>query len=253
MANGTVQSVDKAIRLLNEMAMARRPLTLGELALRSAYPKSTVHGLLSSLRQGGLVHQSDQDGRYSLGVRLFELGSLVRESWNILSQVQPYMQNISIQTGESVDLAILDGNELLIIGHEDATNNLRVVTTVGARMPLHCTALGKALLAALTDTEAKRMIQKEALVSYTPHTLTDASKLINEIAAIRGGASAIENGEYRIGLRAVASPINTPEGTPRYALAVTGMFNGIETEPFKKAAALVQRTAEVLSKQYRNL
>lgn len=253
MANGTVQSVDKAICLLNEMAEARRPLSLGELALRCDYPKSTVHGLVSSLRKGGLVHQSDQDGKYSLGLRLFELGNLVRESWNILDQVRPYMQNIAIQTGESVDLAILDGREVLIIGHEDANNNLRVVTTVGARLPLFCTALGKALLAGLPDTEARRMIQGQTLVSYTPHTTTKASRLIAEIASIRDGGDSIENGEYRIGLRAVASLIHTPEGTPHYALGVTGMFYGIETEAFQKASLLVRRTAEILSEECRGL
>ena len=247
MANGTVQSVDKAIRLLNELGSAKQPLSRGELAHRTAYPKSTVHGLLASLRQGGFVMQSEQDGRYLLGVRLFELGSLVRESWSVLARVRPYMQNIALQTGESVDLAILDGKELLIIGHEDATNSVRVVTTVGARLPLHCTALGKALLSAMSDTEAKRLLQVQELVSYTPHTFTETMRIIGELANVRASGTAIENGEYRIGLRAVAAPIYAAEGTPHYALGVTGMFRGIDTDAFQKAAVLVRRTAATLS------
>ncbi len=241
-----VKSVAKAIRLIDYFAEARRPLSLQELAQFSGMPKSTVHGLLAPLRESGYISQG-ADGKYHLGIRLFELGSIVSASWNIVPLARPHLQNIAIQTGQSVQLSIIDKGEVLIVDYADTNSSLRVVTEVGDRLPVHSTAAGKAMLAYLPRVQLESMFKGE-LISFTPHTICTLEGMMAEIEKIRAEGVAVEDGEHRIGLRAAAAPLFNIYGEPRYALGVIGMFRRTSSEAFLAAKALVKEAAEQISK-----
>ena len=125
---GQVRSVCKAMDLLACLAQARGPLTLGELSRRTGIPKATVHGLLSAMRPSAVVEQSGEDGRYRLGVRLFEYGCVVSRGWNVLEAAAGPMRRVAEETGETVSIAALDREEVLVLDCADAHSDLRVVS-----------------------------------------------------------------------------------------------------------------------------
>lgn len=138
----TIHSVAKAIRLLDLLTAAGQPASLTELYQKTGWPKSTIHGLLSTMRESGLIEQTP-NGRYWLGIRLFEYGCAVSNSWDIGAIARPHMQNICTELGESVFLSVFDRAAVVTLAEEESRASLRVVSEVGARLPVHCTSQGK--------------------------------------------------------------------------------------------------------------
>ena len=130
-----VKSVEKAITLIETLAEANQSLPLQEISKRTGYAKSTVHRLLSTLRAHDIVEQSTQDGRYLLGIRLFELGCSISNNWDVAAIARPYMQNIANELNESICLSILSRGEALIMSFMESTSAFHVVSKVGSPAP----------------------------------------------------------------------------------------------------------------------
>ena len=182
--NGPVQSAAKALRLLGLLMEAHQPLTLAALSKQTGWPKSTIHGLLSTMRESAVVDQQS-DGRYCLGVRLFEYGSAVGASWSVSDQAKPHLQHLASVTGQSVFLSMLNRSEVITIEQVQSRAGLRVVSEVGTRLPLHCTSQGKVFLSAMADHEAKRVLSRRTLEPYTPKTLVTWEELFRVMQAAR--------------------------------------------------------------------
>ena len=242
-----VHSVVKALALLDCLARQRRPMALGELAAALELPKATAHGLLAALRQGGAVEQSGTDGKYRLGVRLFEYGCAVSASWDVVGRSREQMRHIALQTGSSVILSSLQGLEAMVLEMVEATGAFRVVSEKGSRVPLHCTSQGKLLLAYLPSGEQRRLLGALDFTAYTPHTIDRRENLEAELARVRQQGYAVEDGEYRVGLRSVSAPIFSVEGQVRWAIGIVGMFRRVSSEEFQQARELVCRAAERVS------
>lgn len=237
----------KAMDLLACLAQARGPLTLGELSRRTGIPKATVHGLLSAMRSSAVVEQSGEDGRYRLGVRLFEYGCVVSRGWNVLEAAAGPMRRVAEETGETVSIAALDREEVLVLDCADAHSDLRVVSEKGSRLPLHCTSQGKLLLAYLPEARRKSLLRRCDFAAYTPHSHPDAASLEAELPEIRVRGYAIENGEYRIGLRSVSAPVFDVNGQAAYAVCVVGMFRRVNSPELERAVRLLLEAAERIS------
>lgn len=166
--NGRVQSVCKAMDLLACLAQAKGPLTLSELSARTGIPKATAHGLLSSMRPSAVIEQSDADGRYRLGMRLFEYGCIVSRGWNVLEAAAEPLRHVAEETGETASISALDRGEVLVLDCADAHSDLRVVSEKGARLPVHCTSQGKLLLAYLPAARRKSILRECDFTTYTP-------------------------------------------------------------------------------------
>lgn len=248
-----VRSIAKACTLLDLLTEAKRPLSLGELTQSSGWAKSTVYGLLSSMRSCGLVEQDAQSGRYTLGVRLFEYGSAVSSTRNIITLAKEPMERLVKATGESASLSMLDRGEALVLAHAEADSGFHIVSETGAHLPAFCTAQGKALLSPLPDASVKRIFEAQ-FQQFTPHTVSSTDALLSELQSVREKGFAIENGEFKIGIRGVAAPIRDHSGTIRYSIGLIGMFRRIDSDEFRAAAAEVLKTAAVLSEAlgYRN-
>lgn len=248
-----VRSIAKACTLLDLLTEAKRPMSLGELTTASGWAKSTVHGLLSSMRSCGLVEQDAQSGRYTLGVRLFEYGSAVSSTRNIITLAKEPMERLVKATGESASLSMLDRGEALVLAHAEADSGFHIVSETGAHLPAFCTAQGKALLSPLPDASVKRIFEAQ-FQQFTPHTVSSTDALLSELQSVREKGFAIENGEFKIGIRGVAAPIRDHSGTIRYSIGLIGMFRRIDSDEFRAAAAEVLKTAAVLSEAlgYRN-
>lgn len=244
---GRVQSVVKAMELLNCLAQAGGPLSLGELSRRTGIPKATVHGLLAAMRPSSVVEQSGEDGRYRLGTRLFEYGCAVSSGWNVLEAAAEPMRRAAEETGETVSLAALDGDSVLILDSAVAHGNYRVASQRGARLPLHCTSQGKLLLAFLPPQRRRALLRTCRFEDYTPHSHRSAEALETDLARIREQGFALENGEFRIGLRSVSAPVFNVEGQAAYALCAVGMFRRMDAPELERATQLVRETARRIS------
>ena len=224
---GRVQSVCKALDLLECLA--------GALSRRAGMPKATVHGLLSALRTGAVVEQSEEDGRYRLGIRLFEYGCAVSRGWNVLEAAAGPMGRVAEETGETVSIAALDHGDVLVLDSADAHSNFRVVSEKGSRLPLHCTSQGKLLLAYLPAAERRA------------HSHTSAQALEAELPEILARGYALENGELRIGLRSVSAPVFDVTGRAAYAVCVVGMFRRVNAPELERATELLVEAAGQIS------
>lgn len=242
--NGGVRSVAKAMELLEALLRRREPMSLRELSAAAGYPKSTVHALLSTLREHGMVAQ-ESDGRYALGLRLFECGCAVSAQWDVTKRARPYLEQLAEKARASAFLAVPEGDGVLTLDQCAGGTGPRVVPEVGVRLPLHATAQGKLLAAFLPPAEARRRLT--ALAPFTPHTITDPARMAEELRAIRERGFAVEDGEYKIGLRAVAAPVRDASGEARCALGVVGLFRRVASEEFQSAARRTVAAAEALS------
>ena len=241
-----VRAIAKATQLLDVLTEAKRPMSLSELTKATGWAKSTVYGLLSSMRSCGLVEQDAQSGRYSLGVRLFEYGSAVNATRNIITLAKEPMERLVKATGESASLSMLDRGEALVLSHAEADSSFHIVSETGAHLPAFCTAQGKVLLSSLSDTAVRR-IHEAQFQPFTPHAIATADALVSEIQTVREKGYAIENGEFKIGVRGVAAPIKDHTGTIRYAIGLIGMFRRVDSDEFRQATAEVLKTAAALS------
>ena len=242
----TVHSVDKAMELLELLLRRRMPMTLQELSAAVGYPKSTVHALLATLRRHEMVRQND-DGRYALGIRLFECGCAVAEGWDVSRVARPYLERLAAQTGASAFISVLEGDHAISLDQCAGGDGLQVIPEVGSRLPLHATAQGKLFLSQLSESDAMQRLQRSGMTAYTPHTVTDPAALLRALEPIRRDGYAVENGEYKIGLRAAAAPVSDRSGKVRYALGVVGLFRRVESAEFQYAAEQTILLARQLS------
>lgn len=247
MADGnTIRSVAKAMELLQHLCDAGEPLTLTELSARAGLPRSTVFGLLTTMRDYDVVAQKP-DGKYALGLRLFEYGCHVSSSWDISAVARPYMEHLAAQTSSSAVLSIHEGAHVITLDQAEGRGNLRIVSETGARLPLYCTSQGKLFLSALPPHEAAALLHKLPLTAYTPHTITAPEALLAQLAEIRAAGYAVENGEYKIGLRSISAPVRQQGGGFSYTVGVIGMFRSVHSEEFRQAVQAVVSAGRMIS------
>ena len=241
-----ILSVAKAMELLQLLSQAGKPLLLKELAALCGYPKSTVFGLLTTMRAYDVVTQTP-DGKYTLGLRLFEYGRQVERSWDISLVARPYMEHLCQQTGASVMLSVCEGGSVITLDQVETRGSLRVVSDTGSRLPIYCTSQGKVFLAHMSHTAAETLLRGRSMTQFTPHTITDIPALLREVDQCRANGYAIENGEYKIGLRSISAPVYTVEEKVRYTVGVIGMFRSVHSDEFRRAVELVCNTAAMIS------
>ena len=215
-AEGGVQSVHRALDVLEALAAAGGTATLGDLAAACGLPAPTLHRLAATLADRGYLRQSP-DRRYSLGSRLVPLGA---DANALLGErALPVLRGLAELTGESANLAVLTQGRAEYVAQAPGRHAMRIFTEVGNRVALHCTGVGKALLAAVPPDQATRLIAAVPLAARTAPTITDPAALQAEIALIRARGYALDEGEMEIGVRCVA--VGLPGATPM-AVSVSG-------------------------------
>jgi DNA-binding IclR family transcriptional regulator len=243
-----VQSVSKALQILELLAGENREITLTEISEKLGWPKSTAYGLLSTLRDYHFVDQSLRSGRYNLGVRLFELGHLVGRSWNIRSVALPFMHKLNRQYGEMVQLATEERGEVLYIEKIESANAIRIMSETGARLPIHCSALGKALLAQKSQAEVRRILEQTGMPRMTRHTITELNQMEQALDTIRAQGYAVDDMEIMDGLRCVAAPIRDGDGDAKYAISVSSFAGTLSGENMERVVADLVSTAGEISR-----
>lgn len=218
------RSVERVCRLLSAFTLERRLLSLTELARHAELPKATAHRLASSLRANGLLTQS-ADGRYGLGVKLLELGAIVRENLDVVQLCRSAMDAIAGASGETVLLTTVDWTtrELLLVAHRSSPHLLAVGSPFGRPQPIPPGgALGKALLAGLPPAEVEGVVDALTLVARTAKTPIERRLLLRHVARARQAGYAAEQDEFIEGASGVAVPVIFDGGRPLAALGVVG-------------------------------
>lgn len=216
-ATGGVQSVERAFQLLEALADSGGVATLSELSATSGLPMPTIHRLIRTLVAQGYVRQ-DTARRYTLGPRLIRLGETAGRllgSW-----ARPYLAELMEATGETANLAVLEGGEVVYVGQVQSRRSMRMFTEVGRRVQPHCTGVGKALLAQLDEAEARGVLGTQPLQSHTPYTVTEPAELFAQLARARESGYVVDDQEQEIGVRCIA--VAVPGAPTPTALSVSG-------------------------------
>ena len=214
-----VKSADRTVDLLEELAEASVPRSLGELARALSIPKSSLHGLLRTLEHRQWVETDDTGLRFRLGVRALRLASSHLAQDRDMQILHEAMRQLCDSSGETVQLARLVGSDVVYLAQLQGRHPVRLVSAVGERLPAHATALGKALLAARTDEELQGMLESP-LAALTANTLTDWPRLQAALAAIRERGVAWDDEEASVGLTCVATVVPSA-GLPTHAVSVS--------------------------------
>lgn len=240
---GGIQVIERMMSLLDVLARYETPASLKQLALETELHPSTVHRILAAMVTAGFVERS-QNSSYRLGVRLLELGNLVKSRLDVRAVALPLMDELHNQLGESVNLGVRQGDDIVYIERTSSgRSTVRAVHLVGARAPLHVTAGGKLYLAQDTASAVADYARRTGLPGLTPASLTTLPALERELAKVRLRGVAFDNEEIEPGLRCIAAPVLDDTGTLVAGLSVSAPAERHRPE----WAELVKRTAAAIS------
>src|SRR5262245_29695729 len=172
-----VQVLDRSLAILDALANAREDASLAELAEKVKLHKSTVHRLASILERHRIVERDTQSGRYRLGLRLFELGSIAMGRFSIRDRARPHLERLLYQVDETVHLCALDAGEMLYLDKIEPARSVRMASRIGRRNPVHCTSVGKVILAFLPEPEVDDILRQHGLKRMTANTTTTPAEL----------------------------------------------------------------------------
>jgi IclR family transcriptional regulator, KDG regulon repressor len=216
-----VRAVERALDILLCFTRDEPVRSLTQISECVQMSKTTVHRLLGTLENKRFITRDSVTGLYRLGIRFIEMASLVLQDVELHRWVTPYLQRLSAECGETVDLSILDGDHVMYLQVIESPQRVKLAAAVGLRLPAFCTASGKALLAFLPEEKVRKSIG-ENLTKFTSNTPVSASVIMESLAAIREKGYAISEQEYEPDINAVAAPIFNAENQPVASVAIVG-------------------------------
>jgi len=244
--------LDRALGILTVLSSEGPELALGELVERSGLHKSTVHRLLMVLEQHRFIERRAQSGKYSLGLKLFELGHQASAQLGLTERAKPSLERLVFETGETANLCILDEGEVLYLEKKEAPRTVRIPAIVGRRYPPHCGAAGKTLLAFLPEDQVDELIKKRGLKAYTKNTITTPAQLKAELQTVRERGYALDNEEYEEGLKCIGAPVLDYSGSVIASIGIAGLGFRLTEEKIPALALLVKSVARDLSAEFGN-
>jgi DNA-binding IclR family transcriptional regulator len=240
---GSIQVIERMMTLLDALAVSPEPASLKQLAAATDLHPSTAHRILAAMTAARFVERQDA-GTYRLGIRLLELGNLVKSRISLREVALPFMQELHETIGEAINLGARHDDEIVYIERTSSGRALvRVVYLVGGRAPLHLTSLGKLFLAADTPQQLRDYARRTGLPGKTPHSLTTLAALERELDKVRRHGIAYDDEEAEAGLKCVAAPIHDDEGRVVAALSVSAPADRHDPA----WAEQVRRTADAVS------
>ncbi|HEY8645985.1 MAG TPA: IclR family transcriptional regulator [Gaiellaceae bacterium] len=213
---GTSQSLERGLAILSSFDSHRPLIGVSEIARELELSRSTAHRYVSTLANLGYLQQDVTSKRYRLGPRVLDLGFSAMNSMDLLEISAPHLRQLSDETQHTVNLAILDGADVVYIercrttrpGQREIDLNLHV----GARLPAYCTAMGKAILAFLPEKRLREIVKRIDFAPRGPNTLTDATALRRDLERVRSDGIAVNDEELAYGLRSIAAPVHSHPG-----------------------------------------
>jgi len=246
-------SVKKAFQILKLISDSDGGLGISDLAKRLEIGKSTVHGITSALEALGTIIRDPKTKRYILGLTLLELGRSAYAQIDLKDLVRPVMEDLMEATQESVFVGVLNGERVTILDIVESKQDLKMTSTRGTTIPLLAGAVGKVLLATMSDEKARGIIGKRGLSRYTENSITDPEAYLQTVRTAREKGYATDYEEYILGVRAVASPIMA-ENHLVSAIWVVGFKTSLNDDKMedviRKTKESAQKITHSLERQY---
>lgn len=241
----SVQSLERAFELLELLTDSGGALGLSQLSSSSGLPLTTIHRLMGTLVRMGYVRRGGSR-RYVLGPRLIRLGETASQMLG--SWAKPHLAELVELTGETANLAMLEGGNVVYLAQAPGRHSMRMFTEPGRRLDPHCTAVGKAMLAQLPEAQVRDILRRNGMAARTANTITDPDLLIAHLGVIRHQGYALDEGEQEVGVRCVAAAL--PDAPTMAAISVSGPQARINETALKALVPTIQRVAVNLSKDF---
>lgn len=248
--SGQVQSLARALSILNTLAESGRGMTLTDLANTVRLAPSTAHRLLTTLQQERFVRFEPMGGVWQVGVQAFIVGSGFLRARDLVATARPYMQRLMEEHGETVNLAVEDRGLVVYLAQVECQEMMRAFARPGARVPMHSSGVGKALLAAMPDQKVEKIVERRGMDKKTDRTLVRVADLKRHLIDVRKRGYAIDNEEQAIGLRCVAAVIRDEFGEPCGAVSMSGPMARIGDDRIPQLGDIVARTAEEITREW---
>lgn len=243
----SVRSLERGLTLMELLANSKVGLSLPELVQKTGLPKSSIHCLLVTLERRGYLHRNIRTGRYVFGLQLFSLANMAISGLKLHDEAAPFLRSLVRDTELTVHMAILEHREAVIVSKLEPPGIFRLATWIGKRMDLHCTGLGKALMAYLPQEEVERIMVEHRLPRHNDNTLCSRKRLKDELARTAHRGYSIDDEEDELGLRCIGAPVFGPDNRAIASISISGTTYQVTPSNLRKLAEQVKKTAEAIS------
>jgi len=245
--DGGVQSVDRALSIIETLAEDDEGYRLSDLAVRTGLSTSTVHRLLATMEKRRFV-QFDRDGsKWHVGAQSFSVGATFARRRNFTAQAMPYLRKLRDQTRETANLAVVDDEAIIVLTRIESREIMRSLTKVGGRVAMVASGVGKAVLATYSDDDVNGIICRQGMPRLTEKSIVRPSELFRELQIIRRRGYAVDDEEARMGLRCIAAVVYSDCSEPLAAISVSGMTSRITDERLPVLGCIVRAVAAELT------
>jgi DNA-binding IclR family transcriptional regulator len=241
-------SVKKAFAILSAVSSSKDGMGVSDLAKKLNMPKSTVHGMTSTLEELGTVLRDPLSKKYKLGFTLLEIGRSAYSRIDLQTSARPVTEELMERTQTSVFLGILNWGQVTILDVVESRQGLNITAPVGSTIPLFAGAVGKVFLAAMPEDQTTKIIKSKGLPRFTDNSIVDMDLYFNELKQVRETGYAVDDEEYILGVRAVASPL-MGLGQLRSAIWAVGFKASLDEKKMQTLTAETQKAAKAISRR----
>jgi IclR family transcriptional regulator, acetate operon repressor len=245
--DGGVQSVNRALSIIETLAEDDEGYRLSDLAVRTGLSTSTVHRLLATLENRRFVQFDRAESKWHVGVRSFTVGATFARRRNFTAQAIPYLRKLRDLTRETANLAVVDDEFIIVLTRMESREIMRSLTKVGGRVAMVASGVGKAVLATYSDDDVSAIIRHHGMPRLTEKSIVRPSDLFRELQRIRRQGYAIDDEEAQIGLRCVAAVVYNSCADPLAAISVSGMTSRITNDRLPAIGGMVRQVAAELT------
>jgi IclR family acetate operon transcriptional repressor len=246
--DGGVQSVDRALLIIETLAEDDEGYRLTDLAVRTGLSPSTVHRLLTTLEKRRFVQFDREESMWHIGAQSFAVGSTFVRRRNFVAQALPHLRKLRDQTRETANLAVVDDGAMVVLTRVESREIMWSVTKVGGRVPMVASGLGKALLSTYSEQDVFAIIQREGMPRLTSRSIVRAGELCKSLHDIRQQGYSVDDEEALIGLRCVSAVVYDDCSEPLAAISVSGKASRVSNDRLPVLGKLVQEVAAELTR-----
>src|SRR5690625_2319801 len=244
-----IQSVERALRILDLFDEYETELRITDISERMILHKSTVHSLLKTLRKHEYIEQNPENGKYRLGLKLFERGNFVIRSLDLRTVAKEHLIDLSRRTGQTIHLVILDGQEGVYIDKVESSAATVLYSRIGRRVPIHSSSVGKALVAFQNPDELERILTDYKYVQQTPKTITSREDFLEEVKKIRKQGYAVDNEENEPGVCCIEILVWYHTGEVIAAICSSRTATQLPNEELTKTVVALKEVSMQISKR----
>ncbi|MCM3705906.1 MULTISPECIES: IclR family transcriptional regulator [Cytobacillus] len=242
-----VKSVSRALDIITLISLKKNGLGVTEIANQIDINKSSVYRILSTLVQYGYIEQDNETGKYKLGYKFLEISSKLLESIDLRAEARPFLQELENETNEVIHLVVYDQGEVVYIEKLEGNETLRMHSKVGKRAPMHCTSVGKAILAHLPSSIVFDILERKGMPVHTDKTITDKDEFMKELGQVRQKGYALDLEENEYGITCVAVPIFDHLGKVIAAVSISGPTMRMTDERLDALKSIMVKTGKDIS------